>query len=44
MGIMDEDEDAGGSAKAVHRDTMSQVLSFDNTLLGPRCFKWKASK
>lgn len=43
-GGMDEDEDAGDSAKAVHRETISQVLSYYDTFLGLRYFKWKASK
>lgn len=40
---MDEGEDAADCAKAAHRETISQVLSFCDTLLGPGAYSSSAS-
>lgn len=40
---MDAGEDAGACAKAAHRETISQVLSLCDTLLGPGAYSFSAS-
>lgn len=42
-GFTDEGKDAADCAKAVHRETTSQVLSFCVTLLGPGAYSFSAS-
>lgn len=42
-GFMDAGEDAGACAKAAHRETISQVLSLCDTLLGPGAYSFSAS-
>lgn len=43
-GGMDEDEDAGDSAKALHWETISHLCLFMIPCQGQGSLKWKASK